>query len=342
MNCIVMKINQKITSVLTPILLLFIILSQGNPASAASAAGRDRLIIRVEFLYSIEYTGGRGELLRSPMDIYFDRQAKELYIADAGHGAIFVYNDNGMFIEEIPINSPEGSPTMISLDAAGRMYVGYNRSPRIGVFDYKGMPLEVLDLPGTIAGVGHTVRPLYLAHNRQDGRVYALKSSGGIVRIDPDGLAHEEIPIVGIDEPDDMPNSIFGMSIDREGRFLFSDMRPYSIVRFDRNKGSFYRFGDPGILYGQIARPAGTTTDDAGHIFATSTVRNKVITYDREGNFIEEFGGMGKGYGRFYMPSKIASDGKDRLFVLETPLERVQVFKIDFLQERQKALKAED
>lgn len=325
-----MKSNRKIIGVCAAIFSLVIVMGQWNPVFAE---GVDRKILRVEFLYAIEHTGGRGEKLRSPMDIHFDRKAQELYIADAGHGGIMVYDDNGMFIEKIPIDSPEGVPTMMALDATGRIYVGHNRSAKISVFDYKGMPLEVLDLPGIIDGVGSTIRPLYLATNAQDGLVYALKSSGGLVRIDPEGLAHEDISISG-GEPDDMPHSIFGMSIDREGRFLFSDMRPYSIVRFDRNKGgSFYRFGDPGIIYGQIARPAGTTTDDAGHIFVTSTTRNKVLAYDRDGNFIEEFGGFGRTYGRFYMPSKIVSNGKDRLYVLGTPLERVQVFKVEFLQE---------
>jgi DNA-binding beta-propeller fold protein YncE len=300
------------------------------------AAGRDRGIMRVTFLYAIESTGGRGEKLRSPMDIFFDRKAQELYVADAGHSAIFIYDANGMFIEKIAVNSEEGSPTMIALDEAGLMYVGHNRSARISVFNFQGRPLDVLDLPGVIDVPGSAIRPLYLAANTRDGGVYALKSSGGLVKLDPDGENHEEISITG-QNPEDMPNVIYGMSIDQEGRFLFADMRPYSIVRFDREQGSFFRFGSPGVIYGQISRPAGTAIDDAGHIFATSTVRNKVLAYDREGGFIEEFGGIGKDYGRFYMPSKIVSDGGNRLFVLETPLKRVQVFAIEFPGERQTA-----
>ncbi|MBC8317783.1 MAG: hypothetical protein H8E41_07735 [Desulfobulbaceae bacterium] len=326
-----MKSNEKIIGILAAILMLVIGMGQWN-AAFAERKGIDRGIMRVTFLYAIETTGGRGEKLRSPMDIYYDRKAKELYIADAGLGAILVYDNNGMYLDKISVTSKEGVPTMIAVDNDGRIFVGHNNSPRISVMDFRGTPIEVLDLPGVIDGVASSVRPLYLAANSQDGSVYTLKSSGGMVRIDADGLEHEEILIDGGD-PDDMPHSIFGFSIDRQGRFLFSDMRPYSIVRFDRSQGSFQRFGSPGILHGQIARPAGTTSDDAGHIFATSTVRNKVLTYDRDGNFIEEFGGIGKGYGRFYMPSKIVSDGKDRLYVLETPLERVQVFKVEFLQE---------
>lgn len=313
------------------ILMLFLCASFGQ-VECAKAEGRDRGIMRVTFLYAIEYTGGRGEVLRSPMDMCFDRKTGELYIADAGHGAIFVYDNNGMYLDKIPVTSKEGSPTMVAVDNQGRLFVGHNNSPKISVMDFRGTPLEVLVLPGVIDVAGSNVRPLYLAGNQQDGQVYALKSSGGLVRIDPHGLAHEEIVITG-GEADDMPHSIFGFSIDQDGRFLFSDMRPYSIVRFDRQVGAFQRFGSPGILYGQIARPAGIATDDAGHIFATSTVRNKVLAYDQDGNFVEEFGGIGKGYGRFYMPSKIVSDGKDRLYVLETPLKRVQVFDVQFRSE---------
>jgi hypothetical protein len=179
---------------------------------------------------------------------------------------------------------------------------------------------------------GNKVRPVYLAGGGPDGDVYALKSRGGIVKIDPDGLNSQEL-VLADDESKDMPNMAAALSIDSNGDFLFSDVRPYSGVRYDQKNHTFHRFGKAGILYGQIARPSGMATDDEGHVFVASLVRGKIICYDREGEFVEEFGGFGRDYGKFYMPSRVASDGKDLLYVLGSPLKRVQVFKVEFIQD---------
>jgi tripartite motif-containing protein 71 len=309
----------KIVPVLTLLFLASATLSWGQ--------GRDRGIMQVEFLYSIETTGGRGEKLKSPTDIFFDRHSRELYVTDVSARKILVFNADGAFLQEIKIDSLQGAPSMVAMDGDGRLYVGHIQSAMVSILTYKGDPLEVLELPGIVDAPGNQVRPLYFAEGPA-GEVYALKSKGGIVKIDPFGEKHQEMFLNG----EDAPNMIYGMTVDPQGRFIFSDMRPYSLVIYDPRQGSPRRFGTAGILYGQLARPQGLTTDDTGHIFVTSLVRNKVLCYDRDGNFIEEFGGLGRGYGQFYMPTKIVSDGRDRIYVLEEPLKRVQVFRISFPQ----------
>lgn len=311
--------------ILALVLLAFVGFGDRSPA-----AGADRGILRVEFLFSVESAGGRSERLRAPLDIFFDRKSNELYVADPGSRRILVYDGNGTLLQSIRIDGKEGSPTLVATDGDGRIYVGHNNSPRVSIFDYRGEPLEVLDLPGTSDAPGGRVRPMALA-NGPDGRVYALRSAGGVVGIDPRGESHREISVAG----DGAPSMIYGMAVDPAGRFLFGDMRPYSVVAFDPKEKAFRRFGSAGILYGQLARPVGVAADGAGHIFVTSLVRNKVLCYDREGNFLEEFGGIGREYGQFYMPTKIVSDGKDRIFVLEEPLKRVQVFRVTFLKEKE-------
>jgi len=308
-------------------LLAAALLQLALPVSS-HAKGLDRGIMSVEFLYSIEYTSGRSDKLGEPTDIFFDRKKNEFYIADARSGKIYIYDNSGMFLQEIKLTSVNSPPGMLAVDGRGNIHVGYLGSPKISIFNYKGEPLENIDLPGIVDVPGNTVRPFRLSSG-PDGRVYALKTTGGVVKIDPDGEAHEEISISG----DGQPNVIIGMGMDSAGRFLFTDMRPYSVVVFDPQKKEFKRFGSAGVLYGQIVRPTGITADDAGHIFTLSGTISKVSCFDKEGEFIEEFGGLGDRYGQFYMPSKIVSDGKDRLFVLEQTLKRVQVFKIRFLKE---------
>ena len=320
---------------LTLALLLAAALAQMTHPAPSHAKGVDRGVMSVEFLYSIEYTSGRSEKLGEPIDIFFDRRKNELYIADARTSKIYVYDNSGMFLQEIKLTGVKSPPGMLAVDGKGNIYVGYLGSPKISILDYKGEPLEHLDLPGIVDTPGNPERPVRLSSG-PDGRVYSLKRTGGIVKIDIDGEAHEEISISG----DGQPNVIIGMGIDSAGRFLFTDMRPYSVVVFDPEKKVFKRFGTPGVLYGQITRPTGITADDAGHFFVLSGTISKVSCYDKEGEFIEEFGGLGDRYGQFYMPTKIVSDGKDRLFVLESTLKRVQVFKIRFLREEKQVLSA--
>lgn len=317
--------------------LLIAALAQMAIPVSSHAKGLDRGIMSVEFLYSIEYTSGRSDKLGEPTDIFFDRRKNEFYIADARSGKIYIYDNSGMFLQEIKLTGVNSPPGMLAVDGKGNIHVGYLGSPKISIFNYKGELLENIDLPGIVDVPGNTARPFRLSSG-PDGRVYALKTTGGVVRIDTEGEAHEEISISG----DGQPNVIIGMGMDNEGRFLFTDMRPYSVVVFDPKKKEFKRFGSPGVLYGQLVRPTGITADDAGHIFALSGTISKVSCFDKEGEFIEEFGGMGDRYGKFYMPSKIVSDGKDRLFVLEQTLKRVQVFKIRFLKEEKQALSVKD
>lgn len=312
-------------------LLAAALLQMTHPASS-QAAGADKGVMSVEFLYSIEYTSGRSDRLREPMDLFFDRKKNELYIIDAATHKILIYDDNGMFVQDIPVTGASGPPTMIAVDKTGDIYVGYASSTKIGHFDYIGTPIGEIDLPGIIDAPGNTVKPMRLVSGI-DGVVYALKSSGGLVKLDPNNEAHEAISISG----DGQPNTIVGMGIDDAGRFLFTDMRPYSVVIFDPMKNNFKRFGSAGVLYGQIGRPAGVSADEAGHIFVLSGTLSKVSCFDKEGNFIEEFGKYGDQYGQFYMPTKIASDGKSRLFVLENALKRIQVFGIRFLKEEKPA-----
>lgn len=322
-----MKTGKKLI-LIASISLLLALLSQ----EVCFSEVKDRGLMQVDFLYSIEYTGGRSDTLKAPTDIFFDRAKRELYVVDPGNRGIFVYNESGTFVQKIRVDGKEGSPKMVAVDGDGRLYVGHLSSPKISVFSYKGEPIDVVEIPGALDLPGNQVRPLHLV-NGPDGQVYALKSAGGIVKLDPFGDRHEEISISGAGAP----NMMYGITLDNDGSFLFTDMRPYSVVRYSPKAKTFSRFGSAGVIYGQMARPIGIASDGSGHIFVTSLVRNNVLCYDREGKFIEEFGGIGRGYGRFYMPSKIVSDGRDMLFVLEESLKRVQVFRVKFPLEEKMA-----
>lgn len=316
-----MKMSMPVLAILTALVPVLL----PGPAMAQGRRSGETARMRVEFLYAIEGVGGRGDRLRSPRDISYDRKAGELYIADAGRKGVLIYDRNGLFQQELPVDRNLGSAMKVATDHDGRIYVGYNRSKKITVMNFRGETIGSYELPGIVDMPSATVRPMFLATG-PEGKVLAMKSSGGLVEIDPFGVEHREIATSG----ENPPTSIYGMAVDPGGRILFSNMRPAAVVRYDVPEERFTWIGTPGQIYGQLSRPQGVAVDDAGHIFVSSLVRNKVLCYGSDGKFIEEFGGIGRDYGRFYMPGKIVSDGSDRLFVLEPALRRVQVFRITF------------
>lgn len=297
------------------------IFPMGTPRSHAAEK------MTADFLFSIEYAGGRSERFQELSDMYFDRNKEELFLVDAATHRIYIFDRNGRYLYTIDQNGPNQMPGSLAVDAKGRIFKTYRDNNKVGMMDLKGELLDDFLLPGMHEGARDVVpRALCSGPN---GEIYALKSAGGVVRLDPDGRKHEQISISG----KGAPNMIFGMAVDTQGRFHFTDMRPYGMVVFDPRNREFKRYGTPGVLVHQITRPVGIAADDAGHIFVTSSVGSKVNTYDRDGNFIYAFGGAGVSLGRFTMPSKIVSDGRDTIFVLENPLKRVQAFRVNFHQE---------
>ncbi len=311
-------------------LVLWVLVLVATETLAATGKRGERMNVR--FLFSIEGVGGRGNRLRSPRDLFFDRKSGELYIADAGLAAILVFNREGTFLQNIPARGPEGVPMLVATDDEGRIYVGHNRSARISIFDYRGELFDVLELPGTVDLPGSTVRP-FLLTRASNGRVVAMKTRGGLVEVDPYGETSREIPLA----LPDGPAVVQGMTCDLRGNYYFTDMRPASIVRWNQDEGSVLRFGKAGVIYGQLSRPQGVAVDSTGHVFVTSLIRNNVLCYDERGDFVEEFGSIGREYGHFYMPTRIVSDGSARLYVLEEALRRVQVFEVSFPEESVKS-----
>lgn len=309
---------------LSSIALLLTLLAAAISAQAAVNRG----IMEVEFLYMIQFADGRAETLRQPIDMFFDRKAEELYILDPGSHAIFVYDRNGMFQQKIALDVSDGSPMLVAVDGKGQIYAARSSNSKIALMDFRGETLDVLELPDGNAP-GNQEFPSYMERG-PDGAVYVLTNKSRMFRLDPEGLNHEKLDITG---EGSAPALITGMTIDPQGRFLFSDMRPYSVVAYEPGARKFERYGAAGILYGQLARPSSLTTDQAGHVFVANTVTHKISCLDRQGNFIEEFGRLGEQLGQFYMPRKVVSNGVDTIFVLENTLKRVQAFRVRFLQE---------
>jgi DNA-binding beta-propeller fold protein YncE len=150
--------------------LLVAALVQLTHPAPSQAAGVDKGVISIEFLYSIEYTAGKTEKLREPMDLHFDPQKNELYVVDAGTRKIMIYDNNGMFIQDIPIYGD--TPSMFAVDKGGDIYVGYTSSPKISHLDYRGNHIEDIILPGIVDVPGNTIRPMRLVSGA-DGSVYA-------------------------------------------------------------------------------------------------------------------------------------------------------------------------
>ena len=103
------------------------------------------------------------------------------------------------------------------------------------------------------------------------------------------------------------------------------------IVEFDTAGNFITQFGGTGSGPGQFLLPSGITTDfdfnfQAGSVYVTDALLNRVQKFDSCGNLQLQFGSTGTGPGFLYQPYSIAIDGAGRIWIADTGNHRIQVF----------------
>ncbi len=281
--------------------------------------------IQVKLIQLINKAGSKHDKLFNPMDIFFDKEKQELYIADAGKHRILIYDQNGRFKAEIKNIEGIQVPISMSVDKQGRMYFIDTQLTALTIVDYRG---RLFDIYSKEELFGNTLIKPYNLIRRDDGSISVLGNDMNFYHINIDAKKIEPLKM-NVDEFDPELKMVLEVTTDREGRYYFADMRPGQVVVFDSSGNYLNRIGEPGGHDGQISRPTGVAVDKKGRTFVVSTVRHKVLCYGPEGDYLGEFGGKGRRAGTFHFPTKIESDGNNRLYVLDPALERVQVFEIN-------------
>ncbi len=283
----------------------------------------------IRSLYVIDYATSLSDTLRSPQGIFFDCAKRELYVSDAGKKRILIYDDNGRFLKQIRYREESNPVKDIVALSDGRIFLTSLYGAEVAVLDQNGEILGKIDFSNGFAGPRGKLSEVSMSLG-PDGMIYLLTNLRGIVKIDPKTMEVTPVPLDLKDEKGKPRlKIILVMTVDREGRFLFGEMRPGSVVVFRRDGAFEKRFGESGGGPRQISRPTGITVDGKGRIYVLSTIRDMVLVYDGDGRYLREWGGPGTTKGLLYNATRIIYDGRNRLYTLEPVLNRVQVFKIE-------------
>ncbi|XP_078738226.1 LOW QUALITY PROTEIN: E3 ubiquitin-protein ligase TRIM71-like [Lampetra fluviatilis] len=126
----------------------------------------------------------------------------------------------------------------------------------------------------------------------------------------------------------------WGVSVDREGRFVVADRSNNRVQVFGPAGQFLFRFGAPGARPGQFDRPAGVACDDRrDRIVVADKDNHRVQVFSSRGRFLLAIGERGHLSGQFCYPWDVAvspeSAGGGLILVSDTRNHRVQLFSPD-------------
>lgn len=254
----------------------------------------------------------------SPMGIWFDEKAREVWVADTKNNLIGVFNPDGAPLFTFGSDRLR-QPVRVVTDPKGRVYVLDSERSKIKVFNYRGDALGDLTLPG----VGDAAIFGTIAFDA-DGNFYVGENDSCQVLVyGPEFKPRQRFGTCGSDEG--QFQAITGIAVDKD-RIVVTDAQVLAVQVFDKH-GDFLRgWGHHDMGIQNFSLPASVAVDSLGHVVVLDTLRHEIKFFDAEGTFLARFGGLGSRIGQEAYPSGIVIDASDRLYVVEKGNQRVQVF----------------
>ncbi len=260
--------------------------------------------------------------LAGPEAICFDRQHRELYVADAGNSRILIFDHNGSYLFEFSDPERLASPRAIDVDSSGRIYVLTARpTDRIHRYDYDGSFLDDVLLAAERGDSAISAQSFVIG---SEGRLFVLETDSARIHVyDESGLPQYSFSLLDSSERGEEA-SIIG-KLAWIGNRLVVPMSLYAQVQIHMPDGTRERtFGMAGGTPGSFSFPIAACADRNGGIVVLDKHRFTVMQFRMDGKWLAEFGGMGLSPGWFYHPHAICTDGDGLYYVAQTFLNRVQ------------------
>jgi hypothetical protein len=290
--------------------------------------------IKGTFLYNL--SSFTGTISFSWPRVLIDRERNETYVVYQNF--VRVFNETGMEVYSFGDELDLGAIVDIALDGDGNiLLLSHRRSKSFDGIDYevtrcnyRGEPvskIEVKNLPSEYSRF-LPERMIY-----RGGNLYLVNINLMVVLVTDAGGVFKEIydilPLLGLEEKEKRDAMMEGLSIDREGNFLFTIphlFRAYKISP-DRMVSSF---GRPGSAPGRFNIVAGIVTDNKGNILVVDKLKCAVMIYDKNFNFLSQFGSRGWKPGFLIAPQDIVTDNQDRVYVTQAGNKGISVFKMTY------------
>jgi DNA-binding beta-propeller fold protein YncE len=251
-----------------------------------------------------------------------------VYAADQGAGAIFIFNPETKAVEMIR-NAHEahfGLIVGLAIDDNDRIFVSDDKLHHVAVINAKhqqesSFGAEVLVRPGGLA-IDTSNRFLYVVDTGNDVvDVFDADSFKLLRKIGTPSQKHMAT------EPGlfSLPTNV---AVDRDGNVYVTDTLNNRVEIFDADGTFISTFGKSGDGPGYFARPKGIAIDADGHIWVVDAMQQRVQVFNNEGRLLIYFGELGGYPGQFQDPYDIAIDIKsNRVITSEQYQGRVQMFR---------------
>ncbi len=270
--------------------------------------------------------------LAYPTALFFDVEADEAYVVDAGNNQLVLFDDSGF--PTASVGKGRSLDNIISGTYYNhKLYVCCSTtrqfpSGNITILNDAFFPVQQLVLADKFPDPNNVVVKKIIA--TATGKFYVLRNRNSDVSVfDSDwNLQHHITPRfdhLGVSEP----AFIADITRDRHGNLYFLSEQWGRVFVYDKDEKFLFSFGEKGGDRGKLARARGIAVDDkSGRIYISDYLRHTVLVYDITGQWLYEIGNKGTKPGNFFYPSAVSVDKHGLLFVADTFNHRVQIFKI--------------
>jgi sugar lactone lactonase YvrE len=251
------------------------------------------------------------------------------YIADAGVGAIFVYNVEQKRTELIKNGDVMnmGEIVGLAMDDNDQLFVSDAKFKQVSVLAKKNNVWERVD----ILGKGDLISPAGVAIDRENRLLYVVDTQADQVLV-YDADSFKLLRKIGTTGKKHTLTDAGNFSlpthaaVDKDGNLYVTDTLNARVEVFDAD-GQFIReFGKPGDGLGQFSKPKGIAIDCDGHVWVADEMLNRVQVLTNEGQPLMWFGKEGTLPGQFEGVYDITIDSKDRVITTEQFPARTQIF----------------
>lgn len=270
--------------------------------------------------------------LAYPTSVFFDQDADEVYVVDAGNNQLVLFDCNGY--PTAAVGKGRSLNNIVSgMHYRNKLYVccsGDRDFPlgNITILDNAFFPRQQLVLAGKFPDKKNFITREVMAG--RNGAFYVLQSNNSDISIFDSNwnfLRHitPHYKHLGIREP----ATIADMTQDQNGIMYFLSEQWGRVFVYDENEEFLFSFGEKGGDRGKLARARGIAVDSNNErIYIVDYLRHTILVYNMEGQWLYEIGSKGTRPGYFFYPSAVCIDNNGILYVADTFNHRVQIFSI--------------
>lgn len=282
----------------------------------------------------------RGDKIRMPSSLFYDRHRDELYAVNGVNNRIIVYGAD--YFPQNSLGKGRGidSPMGGFIGKDGRIYItqagAVGSPPRITVLNGAFMPERVIavsKMPGSSGFIPQkmtiNINGRFYVTGLHSKKVLVLDRGGNFLRwfrvaVDKKG----DYFFSGLDTP---LNTAYIRDVvsDSLGNLFFLSEETSRIYAFNVNENFLFSFGVKGGAKGKLSRPRGLCIDESRRCFyVVDYMRHEVLIYDFTGKFRHEFGGRGWGAEWFNYPVDIVLGARHQVVVADFFNQQIKVFKV--------------